>query len=161
MFGPLQSKTERTPDLMAEAGLLYHADWFHDDEPFPLKTSAGRMVSIPYTLELNDAPVFRGAREGEDFLRRVKDQFDVLYEEGAESGKVLCIAVHPFLIGQPHRIRYLDEALSYVLSHDGVWSTTADDIAEYYIANTYEKVVSHTQRHAERWPIVHGQLMAS
>ena len=48
-------------------------------------------------------------------------QFDQLYKEGAESGRVMCIALHPYLIGQPHRIKYLEETLRYILSHDGVW----------------------------------------
>jgi peptidoglycan/xylan/chitin deacetylase (PgdA/CDA1 family) len=151
MFGPLQSKTERTPDLMAEAGLIYHSDWFHDDQPFPLKVKSGRMVSVPYTLELNDFPLFRANFEGEDFVQMIKDQFDVLYAEGEASGKVMCISLHPFLIGQPHRIRYLDEALSYVLSHDGVWRTTGDEIAEFYLENYYDETIRATESHRRRW----------
>ena len=151
MFGPLQSKTDRTPDLMAEAGLIYHTDWFHDDQPFPLKVQSGRMVSVPYTLELNDFPLFRANFEGEDFVQLIKDQFDVLYAEGEANGNVMCISLHPFLIGQPQRIRYLDEALDYVLSHDGVWCTTGEEIAEYYLENYYDETLRHTERHRRRW----------
>ena len=57
----------------------------------------------------------------------------------------MCIALHPYLIGQPHRIRYLDEILSYVMSHDGVWQATADEIAEHYLAHYYDQMVAHTQ----------------
>ena len=154
MFGPLQSKTDRTPELMAEAGLIYHTDWFHDDQPFPLKVAGGaRMVSVPYTQELNDSSLFKLNYEGEDFLRMVKDQFDVLYAEGEQSGRVMCISLHPFLTGQAHRIRYLDEALSYILSHEGVWRTTADEIAEYYLANYYDETRRHIARHRQRWPV--------
>ena len=56
----------------------------------------------------------------------------------------MCIAIHPFLTGQPHRIRYLEKTLDYIMSHDGVWQTTADDIADYYIENYYDEAVAHT-----------------
>lgn len=143
MLGPAISATERTPDLMAEAGLIYHTDWMHDDQPVPIQVKSGKLVSVPYSIELNDAPLFRQHYEGEYFARICKAQFDQLYEEGAESGRVMCIALHPFLIGQPHRIRYLDEFLGYIMAHDGVWQTTADEIAEYYIAHYYDQAVVH------------------
>ena len=104
------------------------------------------MVSVPYSIELNDSPLFRVNYEAEYFAEICKRQFDQLYKEGAESGRVMCIALHPFLIGQPHRIKFLDEILSYIMSHDGVWQTTADDIAEYYIENYYDEAVSHAQQ---------------
>ena len=145
MLGPAISATAATPDLMAEAGLIYHTDWVHDDQPVPIKVKSGKLVSVPYSIELNDSSVLRDNHyEGDYFARICKDQFDRLYEEGAESGRVMCIALHPFLIGQPHRIKYLDDILSYIMGHDGVWQTTADEIAEYYIANYYDQVVDHT-----------------
>ena len=70
-------------------------------------------------------------------------QFDQLYTEGATSGRVMCIALHPFTIGQPHRIKYLDRILSYIMAHDGVWQTTADEIADYYIAHYYDQAIAH------------------
>ena len=84
-------------------------------------------------------PVFRQHYESEYFVEICKAQFDQLYAEGAESGRVMCIALHPYLIGQPHRIRYLDEILSYILSHEGVWQTTADEIARHYIEHHYDE----------------------
>ena len=143
MLGPAISGTERTPDLMAEAGLIYHTDWMHDDQPVPIKVNSGKLVSVPYSVELNDHAIFTGNFEGDYFFQTCKDQFDRLYEEGAESGRVLCIPLHPFLVGQPHRVNYLDQTLDYIMSHDGVWQTTADEIAEYYIANYYDEAVAH------------------
>ena len=145
MLGPAITGTERTPDIMAEVGLIYHTDWAHDDQPVPIRVKSGKLVSVPYSFELNDAPLFRLHYEGDYFSRIVKAQFDQLYKEGAESGRVMCIALHPFLIGQPHRINYLDDMLGYIMSHDGVWQTTADDIAEYYIANYYDQMVEHAK----------------
>ena len=146
MLGPASSGTERTPDLMAEAGLIYHCDWMHDDQPVPIKVRSGKLVSVPYSLELNDAPLFRNHYEADYFVQICKAQFDQLYKDGAESGRVMCIAIHPYLMGQPHRINYLEEILSYVTSHDGVWQTTADEIAEYYIAHYYDQAMAHAKQ---------------
>ena len=147
MLGPAISGTERTPDLMAEAGLIYHSDWMHDDQPVPIKAKSGKLVSVPYSIELNDSSLLRDNHyEGDYFARICKAQFDQLYKEGAESGRVMCIALHPFLIGQPHRIKYLDDILSHIMSHDGVWQTTADDIADYYIENYYDDAVAHAAK---------------
>ena len=146
MLGPACSVSERTPDLMAEAGLIYHADWFHDDQPVPIKVKSGKLVSVPYSVEVNDGALFKSHYEGEYFLQMCKDQFDQLYEEGEESGRVMCIALHPYHVGQPHRIKFLDEIMRYVTSRDGVWMTTAGEIAEYYIANYYDEAVAHAAR---------------
>jgi allantoinase len=150
MFGPHGSSTPNTMQLMAEAGLLYSCDWLVDDQPFPLNVSGGRLVGVPYTWETNDGFLMSGGVgwglgtfEAEYFLQVCKDQFDVLYREGAESGRVMCIALHPHLIGQPHRARYLDQALSYILGHDRVWVATADEIAEHYLANCYDAAIAH------------------
>ena len=147
MLGPAFSSTASTPELMAEAGLTYQVDWFHDDQPFPINVESGRLISLPYTRELNDSVLFNGpGLEADYFAQICKDQFDVLYEEGAETGQVMCIALHPFLIGQPHRVRYLDDIFRYVLARDGVWVTTSDEIAEYYLAHHYEPMVAHLAR---------------
>ena len=144
--GP-QSNTPRTPDLLADMGFVFQTDWFHDDQPFPIKVKNGRLISLPYSLEISDSTVIGvgpgSAFEGDDFAEMIKRQFDTLYEEGQESGRVMCISLHAYLIGQPHRARYLDQALDYILSHDGVWATTAEDIAQYYMTHYYDAVHSH------------------
>ena len=142
-FGPSFTGTERTPDLLAQAGILYHCDWVHDDQPVPIKVNTGRLVSVPYSIELNDGIVLRNHCDGEYFARICMAQFDQLYREGADSGRVMCIALHPFLIGQPHRVDHLDRVLDHILSHDGVWQTTADDIAEHYLEHHYDAAVAH------------------
>jgi peptidoglycan/xylan/chitin deacetylase (PgdA/CDA1 family) len=145
-FGPSASSTERTPDLLAELGFVYHCDFMHDDQPMPLRVKSGRLISVPYTMETNDGSLFRAYGDGAYFARVCKAQFDQLYEEGAESGRVMCLALHPCWTGQPHRIRYLDEVLGYILSHDGVWQATADDIAEHFMANYYDAVSAYADR---------------
>ncbi len=139
--------TINTPDLMAEFGLLYHTDWLMDDQPFPLKVKNGaKFIYVPYTYQINDVIATIQGRDVAYFCQMIKDQFDVLYREGAESGRVMCVSLHPYWIGKPHRAKYLDEALGYIMSHDGVWQTTADDIAEYYIANYYDQVVAYVDQ---------------
>ena len=81
-----------------------------------------------YTGQTNDAGMLAWNREADYFLQMIKDQFDTLYREGAESGRVMCLALHPHNIGRPNAAKYLDEALRYILGHDGVWNTTADDM---------------------------------
>ena len=118
----------------------------HDDQPVPIKVKSGKLVSVPYSIELNDSSVLRDFHYGADYFASIcKAQFDQLYREGSESGRVMCIALHPFIIGQPHRVKYLDDILGYIMSHDGVWQTTADEIADYYIANYYDQAVVHAQ----------------
>jgi len=82
--GP-QAATENTVDILAELGFLYHGDWFLDDQPFPLNTASGRLIAMPYSVEINDSAVLATAFETEEFADIVKRQFDRLYAEGAES----------------------------------------------------------------------------
>jgi peptidoglycan/xylan/chitin deacetylase (PgdA/CDA1 family) len=145
-FGPSSSCTSNTPDLLAELGFTYHCDWMHDDQPMPLKVRTGRLISVPYTMEINDGPVLRTTGDIDYFTRICKLQFDQLYREGADSGRVMCIAIHPCWTGQPHRIRALDEALQYILGHDGVWQATAGEIAAYYYEHCYDEMIAHVAR---------------
>jgi peptidoglycan/xylan/chitin deacetylase (PgdA/CDA1 family) len=129
-------ETWGTLDLLAAEGCRYVADWVNDDQPYVMSLEGGkRLVSVPYSYEINDKPAFerqfRTAREFDEMIRR---QFDVLYAEGAESGRVMAIALHPYLTGAPHRIGALDSALEYVLRHDGVWRATGAEIAAHFLA---------------------------
>ncbi len=133
-LSPALSNTLATPDLLAEAGIKYYCDWLHDDQPFPMKVRKGRLITIPYTVDLNDAPVQLQGHEGDEFERMIRDAFDVLYAEGEQSARVLCIAIHPYISGQPHWIRHLDRALDYIGRHPGVWKATGEEIADAYLA---------------------------
>ena len=135
--GP-QAATENTPDLLAEAGFLYYADLFHDDQPFPIRVKSGKLISMPYSVEVNDVPILSTAYEADAYLEIVRRQFDRLYAEG---GRVMCITVHPAVIGQAQRAKYVDLALQYVKSFPDVWFATGAEIAEHYMANCYDAVV--------------------
>ena len=147
MLTPAVSASANTHNLMAEAGLIYNADWGHDDQPFPMKVNAGRLISMPYNLDLNDGTFNRFGCPPEYWAQCIKDQFDVMYAEGNENARQICISLHPSVMGHPSRIKYLDEVLSYMMSHEGVWQTTADDIAQYYMDNYYDVMVAHLETH--------------
>ncbi|HYC69259.1 polysaccharide deacetylase family protein [Brevundimonas sp.] len=130
-MGPGLTETLDTPELLRELGLSYVLDWTADDQPFHLNVPG--MISVPYSVELNDISMFVARSfTGEQFYQAVVDQFDQLYADAAASGRVMAIALHPFVIGQPFRARYLDKALAYIAGHDGAWLTTTDAIAETY-----------------------------
>ncbi|MFE0424244.1 polysaccharide deacetylase family protein [Streptomyces sp. NPDC058953] len=135
-MGPALTETFQTPGLLAELGLKYVLDWTNDDQPYRLNVPG--MISVPYSVELNDIGLFvsKGI-SGPDFVRIVRDQLDQLYEDATpDSGRVMALALHPFVIGQPFRSRYLDQALEYVVNHPGVWVTTSDEIAGHYTAGS-------------------------
>ena len=142
-FSPAITNTMNTFDLAAECGYDYTADLYHDDQPFPLNVKTGRLVSVPYSVDNNDVILHRRGEETADFVRQIKDHFDTVYEEGAEQGRVMCIALHPYWVGQPHRIRVFRQALEYILSHSGVWVTTGGDIADWFNANHRPAIDSH------------------
>jgi allantoinase len=104
---------------------------------YPQFPQRARNDSVPYSVELNDINLFlSNGMSGDDFYRMVVDQFDQLYDDSAQSGRVMALALHPFIIGQPFRARHLSRALQYIASHEGVWLTTSDEIAENYLTTT-------------------------
>ncbi len=132
-LSPALSETHRTLDLLAEAGIQYVANWVNDEQPYPMKVKSGSLLSLPYSIEINDYTAFlEQGQSGEAFARRICDQFDGLYEDGAKSGRVMAICLHPFLIGHPHRSKYLASALGHITSHPNVWVTTGGEIADWY-----------------------------
>ena len=107
--------------------------------PYEMKVKNGRVVSIPYTVELNDIPIYivQHHRSPEIF-ERARDQFDTLYREGAESARVMCISTHPYITGVPHRIKYYDMIFDYIRQFEGVVFMTASEILDWYNESTTE-----------------------
>ncbi|MDP3418514.1 polysaccharide deacetylase family protein [Falsiroseomonas sp.] len=142
-FSPAASNTLATPDLVAEAGISYLCDFYHDDQPTPIRVRSGKLVSIPYSMDLNDAVMIgAGAAEGADFLRAGIDMFETLYAEGAVQPRVMCIALHPYIMGRPHRIRFLDALLAHIRRHEGVWFATGAEMADWYLAQHYDAALA-------------------
>jgi peptidoglycan/xylan/chitin deacetylase (PgdA/CDA1 family) len=132
-LGPGLTETLETPELLAEAGVQYIGDWVHDDEPTVIHTDKGSLVTLPYTVELNDIPMMLVQHHESDYLlKRAIDQFDRLYEEGAERAKIMSIAIHPYISGQPHRIRYLEKFYEHVAGHAGVLHWNGVQLLDWY-----------------------------
>jgi peptidoglycan/xylan/chitin deacetylase (PgdA/CDA1 family) len=135
-LGSALAETWHTLEFLIDEGYRYVADWTNDDQPYTMDVEGREICSIPYSYEVNDSP-FLYYRNGsiDDFQKLIQRQFDVLYEEGAQSGRVMAICLHPFIIGVPHRIRGLGAALQYLRSHDDVWFTTGSEIVDHYRAS--------------------------
>lgn len=133
-MGPGLAETFDTPDILAEEGIEYIADWCNDDQPYPLKVKSGNMVAIPYTVELNDIPIYlvQNHRSSELF-ERAKDSFDTLYREGADSARVMCVSTHPYITGVAHRIKYYNMVFEYMRQFEGVVFMTGSEILDWYI----------------------------
>jgi len=134
---PGLTETADTADYLAEAGIEYVADWILDDQPVPILTKTGRLISVPYTVDVNDVVISAVQQQPSDeILRRGRDQFDRLYQEGADSPRVMAISIHPYLTGVPHRIKYLEALYDYILGHDGVAMMTGAEILDWYLAQS-------------------------
>lgn len=132
---PGLTETDDTIDLLAEAGIEYVADWVLDDQPVPIRTRAGDIVSVPYTVEINDVVLSAIQQQPSDaILVRGRDQFDRLYQEGASIPRVMAISIHPYLTGVPHRIRYLEALYDHILSHEDVLMCTGAEILDIFRA---------------------------
>jgi allantoinase len=133
-LGPWISQSALTPDLLAEAGYHYLLDWCMDDQPVWFTTrNGGRILSVPYPQELNDIPSIVGRKDSADqFATMIIDNFEEMLSQSAKQSLVMGIALHPYLVGQPYRLRHLRRALEAIVARrDDVWITTAGQIAEY------------------------------
>ncbi len=134
-LAPGMSQTLETPDLLAAAGFKYTNDYVHDDEPSIVETAHGRMVTIPYTFDMNDITIMSlQSHEGRHFYERGVDQFERLYKEGEKRAKIMPIPLHAYLSGQPHRIVHLERLYRYLRSKPGVLFWTAAEIYEWFVA---------------------------
>ncbi|GAB2945967.1 polysaccharide deacetylase family protein [Micromonospora polyrhachis] len=129
-MGPGLTETFNTPKLLAELGLSYLLDWTNDDQPYRLNVPD--MISVPYSVELNDLMLFGKGTTGPEFVQIVKDQYEQLRADSEHSGRVMALALHPFSIGQPFRHKYLDQALEFLAAQPDIWLTTSDEIAEHF-----------------------------
>jgi peptidoglycan/xylan/chitin deacetylase (PgdA/CDA1 family) len=133
-LGPWISQSHVTPDLLQEAGYTYLLDWCHDDQPTWMTTRKGRILSVPYPQELNDIPqIVVRKREGAEFADMIVDAFDVMHEECSSRPLVMGIALHPYIVGQPHRFKHLRRALAHIAAKadQKVWLTTSGEIAAH------------------------------
>jgi peptidoglycan/xylan/chitin deacetylase (PgdA/CDA1 family) len=132
---PGLTETYETIDWLAEAGIEYVADWVLDEQPCRIDTAHGPVVSVPYTVEMNDIPMMALQHHAsEEWLRRGIDHFDRLYAEGEQSARVMAISVHPYITGAPHRIGYLEKLYQYIRQRPGVALWTGERILDWFNA---------------------------
>jgi len=128
--------TPNTPELVAEQGLQFFCDYMNDDQPYLIQTPSGPIVNVPYSIEINDFTFFhRRAMSTWDAARMLKDQFDELYKEGAESGRLMNVGLHPHVSGHAHRMPCFRDFLAHAKSHPDVWWTTREELSSWYLKN--------------------------
>ena len=136
-LGPGLQETFDTPDVLAEEGVRYVLDWVNDDQPYPMKVKSGDLLSVPYSNELNDIGVYiRGLHKAPELFDRVCDAAETLLSDTPETARVLPIAVHPFIMGQPHRFPYFVKLLEHLANMPAVTFMTATQIYEWYVEQT-------------------------
>jgi peptidoglycan/xylan/chitin deacetylase (PgdA/CDA1 family) len=140
-LGPGLAETFHTPDLLAGEGFEYVCDWSGDDQPLPMRVETGRLIAMPYHNGVNDQRlVARAFFTGPEYQQAVQDQFDTLYAAALSGGGlVMGLPIHPPNVGLPFRLKYLDQAISYICGHEKVWLTTSGDISDWYYKHYYKK----------------------
>lgn len=138
-LGPGLTETWHTPDLLAQNGYDYVADWVLDDQPVWLKTKSNPIVNIPYTQECNDvAMMLIQHHKASEYLERAVDQFDQLYSDSMDSARVMAMVVHPYIMGAPHRTKYYRKALEHMSQHKDVLFWTGEQILNWYTTQKSE-----------------------
>lgn len=135
-LSPAKSESSATLDLLRDAGIDYVCDWVNDDMPYPMRTAGGRLHAMPHPVDIDDYTILvQNHHTEDDFRDQLCDQFDVLYRESqTQGGRLMAIALHPWVIGQPYRIRALEEALAHIMGHAGVWAATGSEILDAWTA---------------------------
>ena len=131
-LSPWISESHATPDLLAETGYRYTLNWCHDDQPVEFKTRSGSLWSIPYPQELNDIPMIVARLMGaEEFADLIVDNFDEMLAQSKAQPLVMGIALHPYIVGQPYRLRHLRRALKHISNNKKIWFTTPGKICDF------------------------------
>lgn len=131
--GPDFQESMNTPALLAAEGLRYVCDWSNDEQPYRMTVPKGELFALGVDLDLDDEFIhLNGRRLIGEYEQIMRDTFDGLYEDGATTGRLMVINIHPWIIGQPWRIKYLDRALAHINESDGVWKATGSEIVDWY-----------------------------
>ncbi|MEM6339967.1 MAG: polysaccharide deacetylase family protein [Pseudomonadota bacterium] len=133
-LSPWIAESHATPDLLAEAGYAYTLNWCMDDQPVWMHTRVGPLLSIPYPQEVNDIPSIVARKDNAaTFADMIIDTFDEMRAQSVQQSLVMGIALHPYIIGQPFRLRHLRRALTHIRSqHDKVWLTRAGEVNDWF-----------------------------
>ncbi len=131
-LSPAKNESQNTPELLAQNGVEYFCDWVNDDMPYPFRTAQGELTAMPLSTELEDFFVIgQNLHSPQSWQEQVCDACDLLLQESKQGGgRILALSIHPWMLGQPHRIGYLEQTLEYITAQDGVWSASAGDIQQ-------------------------------
>jgi allantoinase len=125
--------TTETPAILAEAGCLFWCDLMNDDQPYPIETRAGTIISLPYSNEINDFTLLtRRGHSSDEFRDILIEELRTLHEEGAAQARIMNVGLHPHVSGRAYRIRALREFLEFAQSLEGVWWPTREELARWY-----------------------------
>jgi len=132
-LGPGLTQTLDTPENLAAAGVQYIGDWVYDDEPTRINTANGQLVTLPYSVETNDIPMMLVQHhEAAYWTRKCLDCFERYYEEGKDRAKIMAVAIHPYISGQPFRINYLHAFYDKIKNRRGVLHWNGEQILDWY-----------------------------
>jgi peptidoglycan/xylan/chitin deacetylase (PgdA/CDA1 family) len=136
-LSPAKSESAATLDLLGAAGFDYVCDWVNDDMPYAMRTASGPIHAMPHPIDIDDHTILvQNHHTEDDFRDQLCDQFDLLYKESATAGgRIMAISLHPWVIGQPYRMRALEEALAHIMRHPGVWAATGSEILDAWKAS--------------------------
>jgi len=132
-LSPSKSQSTNTPELLVKHGVKYMCDWINDELPYPFRTPAGEITAMPLSTELEDRFVMQANLHSEgEYADQICDAFDFLCKEAEETGggRMLALSIHPWMLGQPHRIGKLEKALEHITKSDSVWSASANEIRQ-------------------------------
>ncbi len=144
-LGPGLTETWETPDILAEEGYDYVADWVLDDQPVWMKTRGKPILNIPYTQECNDvAMMLIQHHKASEFYERAMDQFEQIYKDAKGSARVMAISVHPYIMGAPHRAKYFRQIFQKIRKKKDVLFWTGAQIADWFKKAGPAGAVIHT-----------------
>jgi len=135
--------TAHTPAFLKEFGLIAYCDYLNDEQPYLINTIHGPIVCVPYSNDINDFNIFaRGGMPASSGVETLKVCFEQLYSEGAVSGRIMNIGLHPHVIGQPHRIGALREFIDHAAARKDVWFPTREELAAWYLEHSESHIPS-------------------
>jgi peptidoglycan/xylan/chitin deacetylase (PgdA/CDA1 family) len=146
-LGPGLAETNRTPDILAQLGVEYVCDWFVDDLPCWMRTKKGRLLALPYALDLNDVVIFAIEKHpSAELPRRVQDTIAVFEREFDQGPRILTLALHPHIVGVPHRFFHLERTLADLAARDDTLFMTGGGIADWYVSASSASGAMRPQR---------------
>ncbi len=146
-LSPAKSQSAATLDLLGAAGVDYVCDWVNDDMPYAMRTATGTLHAMPHPVDIDDTTILVQNHHTEDAFRdQLCDQFDALYAESATKGaRIMAISLHPWVIGQPYRIKALEDALAHIMGHTGVWAAPGCEILDAWTATRPPSAGAHAR----------------